>query len=825
NSREDLLPNPEYDAIIAIFYCFYYDDESLDYSTNGIKEGYHVGVILNDNNKQLPEINLNGIEIKKVSSESMLIEEFVNIVINFDPDIISGYEIQNSSWGYFFQRAYLIYQKNLTKYLSRIESENKESSFDQEKDEWGYKKSSTIHIPGRIVLNIWRLMKAEYDLISYSVENLVSLILDKRIPHFTNETLIKWYESHEYYKIFELFNYYIIRVQYEVKLLEKSNIINKTCEFARIFGVLFFECISRGSQFKIESMLLRIIKPENFIVTSPSKQQVHDMRAIECIPLVMEPVSNFYTSPVLVLDFQSLYPSIMIAYNYCYSTCLGKLEKVDNEYHFGIGKYRVSHEVVKLLKDYVTISPNGNLYLKRNIRRGALSKMLSEILETRVLVKNTMKELNFIKELVKILDGKQLGLKYIANTTYGYTGASFSGRMPCIDISDDIVQSGREILEKSIRFIESQEKWNAKVIYGDTDSLFVLLPNASKETAFKYGKEICDEITARNLDPIKLKFEKVYHPCILITKKRYVGYKYEKLEDKPELEGKGIEMIRRDGCPLTQRLMKECLEILFDTRDISKLKVYLNNEWRNIIQEKVPLKEFIISKAVKLGKYGETHIPPSALIALEKMKHDPRSNPQYGERVPFIVIYKGPNSPLKDCIISPENLLSKIGYKIHSSYYIMKQIIPPLNRLFKIIGLDISQWYKQMPRIQTIDIYTNSQRVTNQYKGISTIDKYYLTNNCILCNSFSGNKGTYFCKKCLNNFNGSYSEIMQNLNNLENKYNYIQKICRKCTNVTLDLDIENCCKSMDCPILYFKQHLKTKLKVMYQISNDFLNNI
>lgn len=49
-------------------------------------------------------------------------------------------------------------------------------------------------------------------------------------------------------------------------------------------------------------------------------------------------------------------------------------------------------------------------------------------------------------------------------------------------------------------------------------------------------------------------------PCILITKKRYVGYKYEKLEDKPELEGKGIEIIRRDGCLLTQRIMKECLE-------------------------------------------------------------------------------------------------------------------------------------------------------------------------------------------------------------------------------------------------------------------------
>ncbi|OUM62514.1 hypothetical protein PIROE2DRAFT_11213, partial [Piromyces sp. E2] len=158
-------------------------------------------IILNENEKDLPNINLKDITITKVNNEASLVEEFVNVVINFDPDIISGYEIQNSSW------------------------DNLESSFDQEKDEWGYKKSSSIHIPGRIVLNIWRLMKAEYDLISYSVENIVNIIF--------NES-----------------------------------------EFARIFGVLFFECISRGSQYKIESMLLRIIKPENYIVLSPSKQQV-----------------------------------------------------------------------------------------------------------------------------------------------------------------------------------------------------------------------------------------------------------------------------------------------------------------------------------------------------------------------------------------------------------------------------------------------------------------------------------------------------------------------------------------------------------------------
>jgi len=77
-------------------------------------------------------------------------------------------------------------------------------------------------------------------------------------------------------------------------------------------------------------MMLRIAKPLNFIAVSPNVQQRAHMRAPECIPLTLEPQSSFYTDPVIVLDFQSLYPSIMIAYNYCFSTCLGRLEHLAN---------------------------------------------------------------------------------------------------------------------------------------------------------------------------------------------------------------------------------------------------------------------------------------------------------------------------------------------------------------------------------------------------------------------------------------------------------------------------------------------------------------
>ena len=87
-------------------------------------------------------------------------------------------------------------------------------------------------------------------------------------------------------------------------------------------------------------------------------------------------------------------------------------------------------------------------------------------------------------------------------------------------------------------------------MYGDTDSLFVLLPGRSKNEAFDIGEEMAKAVTQQNPKPVKLKFEKVYYPCILQTKKRYVGYMYEtRDQEKPKYDAKGIETVRRDGVP------------------------------------------------------------------------------------------------------------------------------------------------------------------------------------------------------------------------------------------------------------------------------------
>ena len=113
------------------------------------------------------------------------------------------------------------------------------------------------------------------------------------------------------------------KAELNLALLDKLDVLPRAAEMAKIFGCDVFSTFSRGSQYRVECVLLRAAHAHNYLLLSPTRMHVRTQRAMLCIPLVMEPASNFYWDPVLVLDFQSLYPSIVIAYNICYATCLG----------------------------------------------------------------------------------------------------------------------------------------------------------------------------------------------------------------------------------------------------------------------------------------------------------------------------------------------------------------------------------------------------------------------------------------------------------------------------------------------------------------------
>ncbi|KAI1092110.1 hypothetical protein F5B19DRAFT_232728 [Rostrohypoxylon terebratum] len=825
NTRGKLFPNPEEDEVQCIFWCSKSDENFAtgDNASLSVRSGIIVlsedGSLARRFQKESPIRT----EIIEETSELDLMVRMVEIVRTHDPDILTGYEVHGSSWGYLIERARFKYDYNLCDEFSRMKSQSF-GRFGKEADRWGFNTTSTIRVTGRHMINIWRAMRSELNLLQYTMENVVWHLLHRRIPHYSWRTLTEWYVEGKHRDLSKLLRYYLTRTKLDIEILEANELIPRTSEQARLLGVDFFSVFSRGSQFKVESIMFRIAKPENFILVSPDRKQVGAQNALECLPLVMEPRSAFYNSPLVVLDFQSLYPSVMIAYNYCYSTFLGRITNWRGTNKMGFTDYQRQQGLLELLKDYINISPNGMMYCKPEIRKSLLAKMLTEILETRVMVKSGMKQDKDDKTLQQLLNNRQLALKLLANVTYGYTSASFSGRMPCSEIADSIVQTGRETLERAIALIHSVDKWKAEVVYGDTDSLFIYLPGRTKDQAFDIGNEISKALTDMNPRPIKLKFEKVYHPCVLLAKKRYVGYKYESKDQvKPEFDAKGIETVRRDGTPAEQMIEEKALKLLFETADLSQVKSYFQKQCEKIMRGAVSMQDFCFAREVRLGTYSDRGPPPpGALISTKKMLEDARAEPQYGERVPYVVVSGAPGAKLIDRCVAPEELLSNSHLQLDAEYYISKNLIPPLERIFNLMGANVRQWYDEMPKVQRI----RRVDLTGKNPGArKTLESYMKAAACVCCGSRTNRRseGSSVCGRCRRNAPASLVKLQMQLNSEERKLADVNKICQSCAGLAPLDEVE--CDSKDCPVFYTRMKQEARYRSERSVIEPAINQI
>uniref|UniRef100_A0A0A9YUF5 DNA polymerase n=1 Tax=Lygus hesperus TaxID=30085 RepID=A0A0A9YUF5_LYGHE len=787
NTRSSLKPNPEYDAIEAIFYVIT-NDVPAEHELPAVT----TGIIMIDTAADLITSHDDSYTVDLVSSEKDMYLRFISILHRHDPDILAGYEIEMSSWGYLIHRGYII-GINMCSELSRLVVN---PSFKVDLDQLKM-RDYDIKISGRILLNVWRMMKHEVSLMSYSFENMAYHILHTRVPHYSHQTLTLWWNHLSSKKRILTMKYYLTRVRGIVKLLDSLNLIGRTSEMASLFGIQFYEVLSRGSQFRVESMMIRLAKPLNYVAVSPDVQQRADMRAPACLPLIMEPESRFYSDPIIVLDFQSLYPSMMIAYNYCFSTCLGRVEEIIevDRFKFGCTDLTINPKELHAIKDSIHISPAGVAFVGSAVRKGVLPCMLDEILETRLMVKKSMKAHKNNKILHRVLDARQMGLKLIANVTYGYTSANFSGRMPCIEVGDSVVSKGRETLERAIKLVKETARWKAEVVYGDTDSLFVLCPGRTKEEAFAIGREIADAVTNSNPRPVKLKLEKVYQPCILQTKKRYVGYMYETPDQEtPIFEAKGIETVRRDGCVAVVKMLEKSLRILFETYDVSKVKKYVCDQLTKISSSKLNLQDLIFAREYRGMKgYKPTACVPALQLVRDWLTRDPRAEPRVGERVGYCIVYGPPGVPLIRLVRDPIEVLSDPTVHINGEYYITKVILPPLQRCLTLLGVDTFSWYKSLPRVRK----SQKRLIPKGKTQKSTLSQFFATVNCIICHEVST---TPVCSKCRTNEQLVVALISQNIARIQRKAFLLNKICSSCCGRADDL----LCDSLNCTIYYRK---------------------
>ncbi|CAK9168020.1 unnamed protein product [Ilex paraguariensis] len=837
-SRGDLQPDPRFDAINFVVLVFQKDDDSI----------FDAYVLLCGNVDSVRR-NLDGISGCKLlvsSEEKHLFSYFIDIIYSLDPDMLMGWDIQSGSLGFLAERAAYLGIGLLNK-ISRTPFETNVASTDRvtlEKgtpndglsesvisdsvleaaiieDEWGRTHGSGVHVGGRVVLNIWRLMRSEVKLNLYTFEAVAEAVLRQKIPFIHCKVLTKWFSSGPGRARHRCIEYMLHRANLNLHIMNQLDMINRTSELARVFGIDFFSVLSRGSQYRVESMFLRLAHSQNYLAISPGIEQVAAQPAMECLPLVMEPESGFYEDPVVVLDFQSLYPSMIIAYNLCFCTCLGKLAP-SKANTLGVSSYLPDLNILQILKRKILLTPNGVMYVPSKVRKGVLPRLLEEILSTRIMVKQAMKKLDpSQKVLHRIFNARQLALKLIANVTYGYTAAGFSGRMPCAELADSIVQCARRTLENAISFVNSHENWEAKVIYGDTDSMFVLLHGRSVKEAFRIGHEIASAITAINPNPVTLKMEKVYHPCFLLTKKRYVGYSYESPDQiKPVFDAKGIETVRRDTCGAVSKTMEQSLKLFFEHKDISKIKAYLLRQWTRILSGRISLQDFVFAKEVRLGTYSTraSSLPPAAVVATKAMRADPRAEARYAERVPYVVVHGEPGCRLVDIVVDPQDLLAiDSPFRLNDLYYIRKQIIPALQRVFGLVGADLNQWFSGIPRPGREAIAKRHSHARNPHR--TRIDYYYLSKHCILCGELV-QASANLCSKCSKNTATVATAVIGRTSKLEKEIQHLDAICRHCGGGDWLIESGVKCTSLACSVFYERRKIQKELQSLSAVATE-----
>jgi DNA polymerase delta subunit 1 len=237
-----------------------------------------------------------------------------------------------------------------------------------------------------------------------------------------------------------------------LRLMEKLMLLVNHVEMARVTGVPISLLLTRGQQIKVVSQLYRKANSKGLLIPVLPKSGGNDDGKNFEGATVIEPKKGYYEIPIATLDFASLYPSIMMAHNLCYST------------------YVSPREALSMDPATVVRTPAGDHFVPSSVKPGLLPEILTELLAARKLARTQMADEK--DEFAKaVLNGRQMALKISANSVYGFTGATV-GQLPMLQISGSVTAYGREMIEHTKKVVEETYtiangyEYDADVVYG-----------------------------------------------------------------------------------------------------------------------------------------------------------------------------------------------------------------------------------------------------------------------------------------------------------------------------------------------------------------------
>ncbi|KFD71153.1 hypothetical protein M514_05004 [Trichuris suis] len=732
-----------------------------------------------------------GCQVVSCRTEGQLLLEWARFVREVDPDLLTGYNIQNFDLPYLIDRAHHLKISDFP-FLGRVKNQKTVVRVaNVQSKQMGRRENKLCNIAGRVQFDLLQVLFRDYRLRSYTL-NAVSfhfLQEQKEDVHFSIITDLQNGNEHSRRRL----AIYCLKDAYlPLRLLEKLMSVINYIEMSRVTGVCLSILLTRGQQIKVISQLLRKTREHNIFLPTIRSEAGEDFVGAT----VIEPAKGYYNKPIATLDFASLYPSIMMAHNLCYTTLIS------------------SESVRAALKpDQYVKTPSGHYFVKQELCRGLLPEILDDLLKARKKVKEQIK-METDPFRLKVLDGRQLALKISANSVYGFTGAQV-GKLPCLEISQSTTAFGRMMIDRTKEEVEAHFKKsngypaNAKVIYGDTDSVMVDFGVASLPEAMDLGKEAAKFVSAKFPDPIRLEFEKVYFPFLLISKKRYAGLYFTKPDVYDKMDCKGIETVRRDNCPLVANVLSTCLEKILIDRNPNEAVEYTKQVISDLLCNRVDISQLIISK--ELTKTDKEYSAKQAHVELaaRMRKRDAGSAPQLGDRVPYVIVAasKGTAAYLKaeDPIYVLEN-----NIPIDTQYYLENQLSKPLLRIFDpILGEKAESILLRGEHTRTKTL------VHSKVGGLMAFTRKKET--CLGCKVVLPGKGAT-CEHCKENESEIYQREISQLNYLENKFTRLWVQCQRCQG---SLHEEVICTSRDCPIFYMRTKARMDLQDQWNLIKRF----
>ena len=444
----------------------------------------------------------------------------------------------------------------------------------------------------------------------------------------------------------------------------------------------------RGQGIKIYSAVVYNASKRNQIIMT--QDSVDGDTSYEGAIVLPPKIGMYLDQPIPVLDFNSLYPSNMIAYNLSPDTLVyvknydmnGKLRNPEivkkfDGFHIDEVGYDVKDDDGKTIGRQVC----GYAQPTTDTRTIGLLPITLDILlkkrkETRKLMEKTEDDAQ-----KSVLNGLQLAYKVVANSIYGQCGSKTSP-IRRLEVAASTTAVGRQKIYDAKKIVEDQ--FGAQVVYGDTDSIFIQFPTKDLQTSMDMARKAADMITASGRKAHRIEYEKTFYPFILFCRKRYVGMMYEDdVNKKPKRKEMGIALKRRDNAPIVKDVFGGALDILLEERDIKKAQHFVQDMLVKVIKNEMPLEKFIVTKQLR-DDYKNPDQIAHAVLAERMKERDEGSAPQVGDRLAYVYVAERRDQKKQGDKIEQIDYVRQKGLKPDAEFYVTNQIQNPVAQMFAL---------------------------------------------------------------------------------------------------------------------------------------------